>query len=263
MNAKLINPTFGAGGALDATAADYMTPYYLAGVDDQGSFTGGTTANGTATDRPGTEWLQLQPVAKLANGTPSGDANGGVLYTVTWATPTSGSDFYVDVIAYDKAAYPNFPGSVYAGGQSNWRIYDNVGGFSTNQSIGSNDILDCQRLCAGTEIRRLDLWRAQFQLEPGAETVRHGVLPHGCGRSISCRTASMQASRDVGSRCKRRLPARRRQPAQVRLRSLLQSFSLSEKKRTTVSVNGNFQFRNNNALPRCWQLNGLGAAVLS
>ena len=133
---QVINPLFAANGTNDATAADYVTPFYMAGIDDQGAFTGGTYGTSTAKDRPDTEWLQLTRVPAAQQ-----DNNGGVLYTVTWNTPNSGSDFYVDVIAYDKAAFPNLPGTPYVGLKTNWRIYDNVGGFSTNQSVGSNDIL--------------------------------------------------------------------------------------------------------------------------
>ncbi len=150
----------------NGAVGDYVDPYYLAGVDDQGAFSGGTldptaftsfsSAGRTGTDRPvqgytttgtafdGTttttthpaEWLQLARVPAAQQ-----DNLGGVLYTVTWTTPSSGSDFYVDVIAYDKAVFPNVPNSRYSGSKTNWRIYDNVGGFSTNQSIDSNDIL--------------------------------------------------------------------------------------------------------------------------
>ncbi|MDQ2737305.1 MAG: carboxypeptidase-like regulatory domain-containing protein, partial [Actinomycetota bacterium] len=141
------------------TVGDYVTPYYLAGVDDQGAFSGGTytaaptrgNASSTGRDRPvsnyttggggnGTrhpaEWLQLQRVPAALQ-----DNQGGVLYTVNFTAPQSGSDFYVDVIAFDKAAFPNILNTGYRGARTNWRIYDNVGGFSTNQSIGNNDIL--------------------------------------------------------------------------------------------------------------------------
>jgi len=137
---------------------DYVTPYWLAGVNDQGAFSGGATAQ-VGTDRPvadyqttnppttagGTptttthpaEWLQLTQVPDAQQ-----DNLGGVLYTVTWTTPASGSDFYVDVIAYDNAVYPAIPNiRRYAGAETNWRIYDNVGGFSTLASVGGNDIL--------------------------------------------------------------------------------------------------------------------------
>ena len=75
------------------------------------------------------EWLQMKPL-------PS-DGQGGALYTVTWTTPTTGSDYYLDVIAFDKAVPPLNSG----GTGSNWRIYDNIWGFSTAASIGSSDIL--------------------------------------------------------------------------------------------------------------------------
>ena len=92
-------------------------------------------ARAATTSHPA-EWLQLQRVPAAQQ-----DNAGGVLYTVNLTAPASGSDFYVDVIAYDKAVFPNIPNTGYQGTRTNWRIYDNVGGFSTNQSIGNNDIL--------------------------------------------------------------------------------------------------------------------------
>jgi len=147
------------------TVGDFVSPFWLAGVDDQGAFSGGTwtsnagasalpqdhgltATNGTTqTDRPtanfgagGTkhpaEWLQLQRVPAAQQ-----DGAGGVLYTVNFTAPATGSDFYVDVIAYDKATFPNLPNTGFQGRRTNWRIYDNVGGFSTNQNITNNDIL--------------------------------------------------------------------------------------------------------------------------
>ena len=176
--AQLVNPQFATSGNPnapgDTTAAgggvpvgDYTDPFWLAGVDDQGAFSGGVYSGNTGasnlpvnggqtqpdgihqTDRPtanfndGTnnrpaEWLQLKRIPDGAQ-----DHLGGVLYTVTWTTPNSGSDFFIDVIAYDKAVFPNLPAGTSSsiGQKTNWRIYDNVGGFSTNQSIGNNDIL--------------------------------------------------------------------------------------------------------------------------
>ncbi len=192
--AQVVNPRFANGDTVPdspgitvanpgGTIGDYVSPYWLAGVDDQGAFSGGAytsnigasalprsapqtlikpngtlgqfsyvvTDGTTQTDRPtagyttGTgaaatthpaEWLQLARVPANLQ-----DNNGGVLYTVTWQTPNSGSDFYVDVIAYDNAVFPNVPGSTYTGKRTNWRVYDNVGGFSTNTSVGGNDIL--------------------------------------------------------------------------------------------------------------------------
>ncbi|MGI4790865.1 MAG: hypothetical protein ACRYFS_18695, partial [Janthinobacterium lividum] len=178
---QVVNPTFAAGGTGDTTPdnpgitvsnpggtiGDYVSPFYLAGVDDQGAFSGGTydstafatssSAGRTGTDRPvadysttqtangnttttehPAEWLQLTRVPPAQQ-----DNLGGVLYYITWPTPATGSDFYVDVIAYDNAVFPAFPAgtSNFTGLKTNWRIYDNVGGFSTNQSVGGTDIL--------------------------------------------------------------------------------------------------------------------------
>ena len=121
---------YGQPGA-DAVLTDYGTPFYLAGVDDQRPFSGGANA-------PRTEWLKLTRVVNQDN-------KGGVLFTATWTTPRSDSDFYLDVITYDKAQFPNIPAhtSPFSGSTSNWRIYDNVGGFSTNATLpnSNNDVL--------------------------------------------------------------------------------------------------------------------------
>jgi len=145
---QLVNPQFMSSGQpngpTDPSPADYTDPYWLAGVDDQGPFSGQgrvrPTANGAKQD--GTlapaEWLQMTRVPDAQQ-----DNKGGVLYTITWTTPASASDFYLDVIAFDQAVFPNIPQgtSRFGGGQVNWRIYDNVGGFSTVQSLPNNDIL--------------------------------------------------------------------------------------------------------------------------
>ena len=145
---QLVNPLFMTSGQpngpSDTSPADFVDPFYLAGVDDQGAFSGvgrvRPTINGTKSD--GTlapaEWLQMTRVPAAQQ-----DNKGGVLYTVTWTTPASASDFYLDIIAFDQAVFPNIAQgtSRYVGGSVNWRIYDNVGGFSTVQSLPSNDIL--------------------------------------------------------------------------------------------------------------------------
>ncbi len=132
--AQYLNAQFGinggSGGSTAAQASDYGTPYYLAGVDDQGAHAGAFQA-------PRSEWLKLAPVVTPdANGNGVPDANGGILYTATWITPTSPSDFYLDVIAYDKAT-----DAAFGGPGANFRIYDNVWGFSTQPFSGINDIL--------------------------------------------------------------------------------------------------------------------------
>lgn len=132
--AQYLNARFGinggSGGSPAAQASDYGTPYYLAGLDDQGAHAGAFRA-------PRSEWLKLTPVVTPdANGNGVPDTNGGILYTATWITPTSPSDFYLDVIAYDKAT-----DAAFGGPGANFRIYDNVWGFSTQPFSGINDIL--------------------------------------------------------------------------------------------------------------------------
>lgn len=124
----------------DVGRSDFRDPYYLAGIDDQQPFSGypfsvRPTANvidGNGKFLAPAEWLQMTRLPDAQQ-----DGQGGVLYTATWTTPATGSDYYIDVIAYDKATAPG--ASAYAG--HNWRIYDNVWGFSTVASIDNNDIL--------------------------------------------------------------------------------------------------------------------------
>lgn len=124
------DPTHPNPSHLDALVSDYYRPYYLAGFDDAqpgtapdptGSVQGIGAANrtGGARNKPIT-WLKLTKAATQ-------DENGGTLYTASWLAPSSGTDFYLDVIAYDNA--------------KNWRIFDNVWGFTTQQWAGHNDIL--------------------------------------------------------------------------------------------------------------------------
>ncbi len=146
--AQFVNPQYATGGGngTDTVITDYRSPFYLAGVDDQQAFSGQTRpprptantmdANGNVTAPA--EYLQMVRVPQALQ-----DNKGGVLYTVTWKTPASPSDFYLDVIAYDKAVFPTLPAgtSTYDGQKFNFRIYDNVGGFSTQQTLPNNDIL--------------------------------------------------------------------------------------------------------------------------
>jgi len=139
---QVVNPQFASDPSStsgDVSRSDFRDPYYLAGVDDQQPFSGAFRVRPTSnTDTQGgsflapAEWLQMKRLPDAQQ-----DGQGGVLYSVSWVTPTTGSDFYLDVIAFDKATPPGSGGSI----GSNWRIYDNIWGFSTNQSIGNNDIL--------------------------------------------------------------------------------------------------------------------------
>ncbi|MCW3060885.1 MAG: Periplasmic component of the Tol biopolymer transport system [Capsulimonas sp.] len=105
---QVLNPLY---TGVDTVPADYSTPAFLPGVDD--------VLPGSA-PTPSKNWLKLTKAATQDN-------LGGVLYTVTWKTPVSPSDYYLDVIAYDKA--------------SNWRIFDNIWGFTTQSFNGNNKIL--------------------------------------------------------------------------------------------------------------------------
>ncbi len=132
---QVVNPQFALAGTGDTATTDYVDPYYLAGVDDQQPFSGFFRQPRPTTGTGGTpaEWLQLTKAATQDN-------QGGVLYTVTWKTPTSASDYYLDVIAFDTAVPPAFAKFGFQG-QGNWRIYDNVWGFSTASTVSNNDIL--------------------------------------------------------------------------------------------------------------------------
>ena len=174
---QYVNPSVTATGN-DPGAGDYGTPFYLAGYDDQGAFNGydplsgditppdntfGVAQGGLHPPRPATstggstaEWLQLQKVPAAMQ-----DNQGGVLYYATWKTPFAASDWYLDVVAYDNARFPALPTdtSTYAsptfstlgvstdpGGQpyrqDNWRLFDNVWGFTTQANPpGRGDIL--------------------------------------------------------------------------------------------------------------------------
>lgn len=79
---------------------------------------------------------------------------GGVLYMTTITTPPTASDYYLDVIAYDNSQFPvpydtgtgysqnvGAANGVYDVAAVNWRIYDNVSGFTTATFSPSNQIL--------------------------------------------------------------------------------------------------------------------------
>ncbi len=142
---QFVNPTI-ANPSTGPT--DYGTPYYLAGVDDQQPFIGlfnppRPTADTTDLNTGVTTPAQYLPLTRLPDA--QQDGQGGVLYQAKYQTPNSPSDFYLDVIAYDKAQFPIIQptGGSYTNAfrKFNFRIYDNVGGFTTATFNGSNDIL--------------------------------------------------------------------------------------------------------------------------
>jgi hypothetical protein len=120
---QYVNPYYNTAGATDTVASDYGTPIYLPGLSDQQPYTAPDTSNGAPAG-----WLQLTKAQQQ-------DTKGGVLYTATWTTPISSSDFYLDVIAFDNAK------AAIKAPKNNWRIFDNVWGFTTQRFSGSNGIL--------------------------------------------------------------------------------------------------------------------------
>jgi Tol biopolymer transport system component len=136
------DPTNINSSHLDTLITDYYRPYYLAGFDDSTPHSapkighaGGPSPQWPGDARSGrvkpVTWLPMTLLPASQQ-----DANGGKLYSVTWLTPLSQSDFYLDVIAFDNAKNP---GTAIDG--KNWRIYDNIWGFTTQPWVGNNDIL--------------------------------------------------------------------------------------------------------------------------
>jgi len=113
-------PSTGGGGL----PAGWPSPNkYAAGVDDQFAF------SGSAHPPDAQFWLQLYDDGPVSKGghEPEGETAGDGVYTANWTTPsTLPSDWYLDVIVYDRAVNP-FDTTQ----QSNWKIYDNIWGFTT------------------------------------------------------------------------------------------------------------------------------------
>ncbi len=117
---------------------------YTPNVDDAGAYSGNLNPPDDATlvaptpplfpDGDNGYWLRLQPETD-ANGAPT---NTGT-FVAEWDTPsTFASDWIIDVILYDNAVYP-FDAS--GATQSNWKIYDNVWGFTTRPFTGTGQVL--------------------------------------------------------------------------------------------------------------------------
>lgn len=112
------------------------------GVDDSVAWSGNqnSTFNPIATPNrppldnqatPQNRWLQLRD-----DGVGDDLVAGDNIYSASWVTPSTGSDFYVDLIAYDKAVNPKNPAQ-----QQNWIIYDNIAGFSTQAFTSISPVL--------------------------------------------------------------------------------------------------------------------------
>ena len=94
---------------------------YTPGVEDVNAFSGYLSP-------PDNYWLQLYDDGTAPSGhEPPGETAGDGVYTADWTTPSSfPSDWVIDVVIYNNAVNPFNTSQT-----SNWRIYDNVWGFST------------------------------------------------------------------------------------------------------------------------------------
>ncbi|MFN3648375.1 MAG: carboxypeptidase regulatory-like domain-containing protein [Armatimonadota bacterium] len=103
---------------------------YNPGVDDAVRWSGvfnqpPVDANGNA------RWLKLED-----DGRAPDQVAGDGIFSASWVTPNDPSDYYVDLIAYDKAENPQNPTF-----KHNWIIYDNIWGFSTQPFVSTNPVL--------------------------------------------------------------------------------------------------------------------------
>jgi hypothetical protein len=106
---------------------------YMAGLDDEFAFSGGLNP-------PDDDfWLRLWDDGPVNQGghEPLGEVAGDGIYSAAWVTPTAlPSDWYIDVIIRDRAINP-FDTDI----QVNWKIYDNVWGFTTQPWNSQGQIL--------------------------------------------------------------------------------------------------------------------------
>jgi hypothetical protein len=110
----------------------YPPQMYEPGTDDFPAFSG-------SQNPPKSHWLRLYDDGPASQGgnEPEGEVAGDGIYTNVWTTPADNpSDWYLDVIIYDRAVNPFRPTQ-----QSNWKIYDNVWGFSTRPFSASSKVL--------------------------------------------------------------------------------------------------------------------------
>ena len=110
----------------------YPPQMYEPGFDDFNAFSG-------SSHPPKSHWLRLYDDGPASQGghEPEGEVAGDGIYTNTWTTPADNpSDWYMDIIIYDRAVNPFRPTQ-----QSNWKIYDNVWGFSTKPFSARGKVL--------------------------------------------------------------------------------------------------------------------------
>jgi hypothetical protein len=131
----------------DAGFSNARFPTFNPGVDDSVRWSGNQNSlfnpvptlnrpplidpNGDPDDPKNQLWLRLHDDGNFPD-----QKAGDDIYSASWTTPTDPSDFYVDLIAYDKAFNPSDPRQ-----QGNWIIYDNIWGFSTQPFAARNPVL--------------------------------------------------------------------------------------------------------------------------
>lgn len=123
---------------------------YMPGIDDATAFSGGVAPPDS--DDPGNDysnqggfWLRLWDDGPITQGghEPVGEVAGDGVYTASWVTPASlPSDWILDVIVRDNAINPfNYLDPTDPNSRTNWKIYDNVWGFTTQPFNGTSGIL--------------------------------------------------------------------------------------------------------------------------
>ena len=124
---------------------------YVAGFDDQNAMSGVANppdddqhdfSGSRYNDPEGGFWLRMWDDGPISAGghEPEGEKRGDGIYTAVWQTPSDQpSDFYLDLIVRDMAVDPfNTPSDIRG---INWKIYDNVWGFSTAPFLGKGNWL--------------------------------------------------------------------------------------------------------------------------
>lgn len=110
---------------------------YVPGVDDVNAFSG--SFHPPDDSAAGGFWLRVWDDGPVSAGghEPEGETKGDGIYSANWVTPAgAGNDWYLDVIVYDNATDPFDPAQ-----RSNWKIYDNVWGFTTRPFQSHGQVL--------------------------------------------------------------------------------------------------------------------------
>lgn len=106
---------------------------YVPGFDDELAFSGHLNP-------PDDQfWLPMYDNGPQSVGgnEPDGEVAGDGIYSASWRTPVSfPSDWIIDLVVYDNAVNPFDPNIT-----TNWKIYDNVWGFSTKPFVAQGTLL--------------------------------------------------------------------------------------------------------------------------